>query len=246
MSAPQAEYSIYENYVSELLAKNSFDGFKRHPKYTYMLEHVTYNQGIQYLDLIQKTDITVEEIQEFCSKNDSVGNPSKYDFGVVNCSPSSIRYIYQAFLIVSYFKTFNQSVNIVELGGGYGGLFLAVEFFSKKYNLTIDSYTIIDLPVIVRFQEKYVNNFSTTITPKFLESYSYGSDFEKDGAFLISNYCFSEIERRHQEQYIKSLFPKISHGFITWNHIPLYDFGFKYTAEVETPQTGSDNKYIRF
>ena len=70
--------------------------------------------------------------------------------------------------------------------------------------------------------------------------------------FLISNYSFSEIESEHQKGYIKYLFPKVSHGFIIWNHIALYDFGFKVTIEDEYPLTSNNpnpllnNKYVYF
>ena len=46
--------------------------------------------------------------------------------------------------------------------------------------------------------------------------------------------------------YIKTLFPKVQHGFMAWNMIPIYDFGFKYTIEDEYPKTGDFNKYVYF
>ena len=64
--------------------------------------------------------------------------------------------------------------------------------------------------------------------------------------FLISNYCFSEIPGNLQKEYIAKLFPKVSHGFMAWNHIPVYNFGFDIKEEVEFPKTGSYNKYIYF
>jgi putative sugar O-methyltransferase len=238
-------YSQYEQCVSGYLRMNTLDNFKRNPAYTYMLEHVDLKQGKEYLELIQKTDITQEEILDYSSKNDSVGNPVKQTFGNFSCSPSSLRYIYQAYLIIKHFKTFNQSINIVEVGGGYGGLFLAIEFFARKYNLEIESYTIIDLPVIVKFQELYLSKFSPRTPIEFIDSTTFGKSLTKK-YFMISNYCFSEIPREIQEQYIRVLIPKVEHGFITWNNIPVYNFGFEYTEEIEYPLTGPVNKYVRF
>lgn len=240
-----ALYSRYEYCVLNYLKNNSLNNFKRNPDYTYMLEHVDFNQGQEYLNLILKTDITQQEILDYCEKNDSIGNPLKEVFGDFLCSPSSLRYIYQAYLIISHFKKFNQPVNIVEVGGGYGGLFLAIDFFSKKYQLEIESYTIIDLPIIIKFQEMYVSKFSVKTPIEFVDSTTYGKNLSKK-YFIISNYCFSEISQENQEEYIRFLFPKIEHGFITWNNIPLYNFGFDYTEEIEYPLTGALNKYVRF
>jgi hypothetical protein len=38
----------------------------------------------------------------------------------------------------------------------------------------------------------------------------------------------------------------LKHGFITWNNIPVYDFGFPADVEDEVPKTGKVNKYVRF
>jgi hypothetical protein len=69
---------------------------------------------------------------------------------------------------------------------------------------------------------------------------------DKPNLFLVSCYSFSEIPREYQTKYIENLFPKIKHGFITWNNIPVYNFGFVVDVEEEVPKTGKVNKYVRF
>jgi len=65
--------------------------------------------------------------------------------------------------------------------------------------------------------------------------------------FLVSNYCFSEIGNKNQKMYIATLFPNVVHGFIVWNSIPVYNFGFNMEIEDENPNTGGlYNKYVRF
>jgi hypothetical protein len=41
--------------------------------------------------------------------------------------------------------------------------------------------------------------------------------------------------------------PYVSHGFLTWNFIQLYKFidDKDITAEIEVPQTGGNNLYVR-
>lgn len=239
-------YQSYEQFLTSCLTNKLLLDFKRDIRYNQILEHTSIDQGLQYLNLIHKTSIRQDEIKGFCTLNDSFGNPVKHNFGIVTCSPSSLRYIYHAHLILSHFKTFNIPINIVEIGGGYGGLYLAICFFAKKYDIIIQSYTIIDLPVVSKFQELYLSNFSLEIPVEFVDSTTYGSTLSKPDLFLISNYCFSEIAMEHQKKYIDKLFSKISHGFLAWNTISVYDFGFKYTEEPENPRTGIYNKYVRF
>jgi hypothetical protein len=239
-------YQRYEQFLTSCLANKSLVNFKQNRSYNEILEHTSIDQGLQYLSLIRGTSIRQDEIKEFCLLNDSIGNPAKHNFETVMCSPSSLRYIYHAELILSHFKTFGVPINIVEIGGGYGGLYLAICFFAKKYGIDIQSYTIIDLSVVTKFQQLYLSNFSLKVPVDFINSSTYGESLSKPNLFLISNYCFSEIAMEHQKKYIDKLFSKISHGFFAWNHIPLYDFGFKYIVEDEIPKTGTFNKYVRF
>jgi hypothetical protein len=95
-------------------------------------------------------------------------------------------------------------------------------------------------------QQKYLEKFQLD-TPIFFHKASlFGEDFSGQDYFLISNYCFSEIAHEYQVRYLETLFPKCPHGFLTWNHIDIYDIGKKMTVEDEYPLTGSKNKYVRF
>ena len=42
-------YTKYATYVREILASGDLETFKSNPNYTYMLEHVSPEFGIQYL-----------------------------------------------------------------------------------------------------------------------------------------------------------------------------------------------------
>ena len=130
-------------------------------------------------------------------------------------------------------------LKLVELGGGYGGLCLCLNLFAE----TKLNYTIIDLKYVGELQKKYLEMNNTSVN--CLEPY--GESLEGNDYFLISNYCFAEIDLSHQIQYIKLLFPKVSYGFITWNEfLDPYDFGFDCNIIDEYPQTGAKNKYIYF
>jgi hypothetical protein len=135
----------------------------------------------------------------------------------------------------------------VEVGGGYGCLCLAIHHFSKNYKIKINSYTIVDLPAISTLQRMYLIKVNPNLQVDFVGANTFGSEVEKNDMFLVSNYCFSEISDEFQKKYIEVLFPKVAHGFMAWNIIPTYDFGFTFREEKEFPNTGSVfNKYVYF
>ncbi len=222
-----------------------------------MLEHVSEELGRQYLDAILSfSSITEHEIMDYCAKNDVVGDPAKYNYSDyyenMYVSPTSLRYIFQAHLILTHIKSVGQlNVDVVELGGGYGGLCLALFHFAPKYDIHIKSYKICDLPDIIALQKLYLEKVDPALSVEFVDATTHGEYIDCEGMFLVSNYCFSEISKENQESYRQKLFPKIVHGFIAWNMIPVYDFGFTTRVEHEFPNTGSGpkdtlNKYVYF
>lgn len=241
-------YVRYSNYVDSILSLPNLPNFKSNDDYEYMLEHTSPQQGYDYFELIRsKTNLSEEAIRQFCETNDRIGGGKKYNYGLFTTSPSNFRYIFHAHLILAHMVMSNiTNVNIVEVGGGYGGLCLAISAMCNNYGIRIKSYSIIDLPAPNDLQKRYLAHHRLNFPTNFYSAFNYGSEVQDDNNFLISSYCFSEISSEHQSNYIKTLFPKIQHGFMAWNNIPLYNFGFTYKEEVEYPLTGSVNKYVYF
>jgi len=243
-------YNTYTQYVDKILGSGDLTNFKNNSNYTYMLEHVSQEYGNQYLKLIkEKFTIPDSDIIQFAIMNDVIGDPKKYNYLGVNMSPTSLRYFFQAMLILKYFESTGVSnLRIVELGGGYGGLCLAINFCSKYFtSFKINEYNIIDLESPTKLQKKYLSCHKLSFNINTYVSDNFGAELmSNDDLFLISNYCFSEIDKRLQDKYISILFPKIKHGFITWNMIPIYNFGKTVSIEEEYPKTGEYNYYIKF
>ena len=165
-----ADYTTYANYVSSICDSGNISGFRVHPSYTYMLEHVSEEVGAQYLDAILSfSSITEKEIIEFCAKNDVVGDPAKYVYDNMCVSPTSLRYIFQAHLVLTHMKATSQlNIDAVELGGGYGGLCLALFHFAPKYDIHIKSYKICDLPDIITLQKLYLGTVDPALPVEFV------------------------------------------------------------------------------
>jgi len=71
----------------------------------------------------------------------------------------------------------------------------------------------------------------------------------KNDSFLISNYAFSEIDMELQKKYKDNVLnPFVSHGFLAWNFIDVYNFidNKDIKKEVEYPLTNHNNYYVRF
>lgn len=248
MPGQGVDYTNYLRMIENVCKYEDLTYFKSHPDYTYVLEHTGHGDGLEYLKHIKSmSQISEDEMKAFCNLNDSIGNPKKNDFGFIHTSPSNLRYIFHSHLILSHMASLNLPLhNIIEIGGGYGGLSLALHFFSKKYNVKMNSYKILDLKEPSDLQNLYLSKVNHKVNVDFIDGATFGKKIKVKNAFLISNYCFSELSSELREQYVKELFPKIAHGFMCWNMIPLYNFGFNVREEVEYPLTGKFNKYVYF
>jgi hypothetical protein len=241
-------YREYSNFVEKVITAGDLSHFKSHPSYTYMLEHVSAEQGRQYLETIRRQfNISDEDISSFCRKNDGLGSPKMSKYGDLIASPTSLRYILHALLILQECKACGQKApSIVEVGAGYGGLALAIDHFSPRFEINVASYTMVDLKNPNALQAAYISRHTLRFPVAFVNSEKYGEEITGTDNFLVSAYCFSEIHADHQKNYLNTLFPKCSHGFIVWNHIPIYDFGKTIRSEIEYPLTGDLNHYVYF
>jgi hypothetical protein len=219
-------YEEYLNYINIINSDNiKTINFKSNKSYNDILEHVSYELGLKYLTLIESDfkEIDQKNIEEFLKINDYYGEPIKYTYNfkntILSCSPTSLRYIYHSLLILVHYKNSNCK-NIVELGCGYGGLCLAINYFSKILNISINNYNIIDLKNVCNLINYYLDVNKKHINTK-LSIYSsefYGSEICDTDLFFISNYCYTEIDLYLNTSYSNTLLPKTKNGFIVWQN----------------------------
>lgn len=242
----------YESYRLACFEISSLDvlfqRFKQISEYNHILEHVTPEQGLDYLKEILKLPVAFEEILAYCKRNDSVGRPHLCQYSAdFICSPTSLRYVFHANLLLRHMQQLGlKSVKIVEVGGGYGGLLLAVNAFAPNYGIQIEKYTILDLHEVTFLQKKYLSFFPVSFPYAIQNAELCGKDIEETDLFFISNYCLSELPIPIFESYVKELLPKCSHGFVAWNMRPYVHFGKEARVEPEVPFMCENNRMVYF
>jgi hypothetical protein len=250
---------MYEKYLKtiennlNLLPETMY--FKNDFEYRGVLEHVSYEYGLDYLNMIKEDYYNIYKNNkdlfiELCIKNDIYGKPIKYDYiDFIECSPTNLRYIYHALVNLDYMKSKDlNNVNIIELGGGYGGLCFFMKNLSKLFNININSYTIFDLPLVIKLQNKYLQLLNINDVNLFTLDDNDTSKLFKN-SYCISNYGFSEFNRDIQNRYINEVINKyVSNGLFVYN---CYDTYIKFTINDvlimdEKPNFPNNNKFIYF
>ena len=259
-------YKKYTDYIHTFIDSDIEEWyFKSNPNYVYMLEHVSGQQGSDYSNEIQTRfnlfyNQNKNYLIELCNINDLYGKTNKITYtNFTTCSPTNLRYILHSLLILSYINECKlnnidnmDNIDIIEIGGGYGGLCFYVNKLAKLFNITINTYTIFDLQEPLLLQKKYLEklnvNTMTTINYYDVNNINHIQNL-KLNSFLISTYAFSEIPLELQKEYTnKVLNVYVSHGFIAWNNIDVYNFieNKNITSEREFPLTGNKNYYVKF
>lgn len=218
---------MYNNYCNFLKTINNSDliNFKNNKQYCGILEHVTYELGLKYLKLIEAEFKSIDHniVVNFIKINDTYGNPVTFKYVLnhqyINCSPTTLRYIYHSLIILDYYKTTNCE-NIVEVGCGYGGLCLAINYFAMVLNIKIINYNIIDLPepcnLIKSYLDLHKEHVHSNINIHLSETY--GENVNHSKLFFISNYCYTEIDLHHNLNYSNNILQKSINGFIIWQN----------------------------
>jgi hypothetical protein len=206
---------IYARYID--LCRHAVDDeevfkdFKSRTACTYMLEHVTYEQGLEYLAEIKRLQPKLLNHIECFATNDSLGTPKVYFYEDLNMevSPTTLRYVKVLADLMTHFGSL-EGLDIVEIGVGYGGQCKIInDYFQVK------SYTLIDLPDVLRLAKKYL--LCHGIENITLREHT---DYSKTLYNLcISNYAFTEIDRQHQDLYAKNVISMSDKGYITCNFL---------------------------
>jgi len=217
-----------------------FAQFRKAAAYYPILEHVSYEQGKEYLRVIkEQTPELLDRIELFRS-NDTVGNPVVYFYeGVGVISPTTLRYIKVASDLLLLFGPSLEGSSIIEIGAGYGGQckILSDLFHFKKY-------TIIDLPGPLALTKKYLETqkVQNVIYKAFDESIA-GQKYD----LVISNFAYTECTQEMREKYDEEILAHSKRGYLTCSdegflkaHFfhQLRKINIPYAVTTENPITG--------
>lgn len=217
-----AENQVLEDYASSCLQAcddEHFPNFKKIEAYRPILEggpKLLFDTYWTHIQEHNNVNLFLDNLEKF-RINDSVGNPDTYsDNRIGEFSPSTLKYSFNAIDILEFIKDhgdLNKIKNIVEIGGGYGGLCLILSGFVEW-----DTYTLIDLPESCKLVEKYVSQFPNlegkvkTLSCNKVTKKSFN---KIDLAIAINS--LSECDRDTQLDYFSKVISKSAFSYIVRN-----------------------------
>jgi putative sugar O-methyltransferase len=212
MKTSISDYKEYKEVCSEASINDEvFFNFRRHPHYTPILEHTSYDLGKGYIEWLTKNEFDINQIEKI-KLNDLQGGAvlEQYDepFGLI--CPSTLRYTKVMHELELMFGPLADK-NIIEIGVGYGGQCKVINDIYKPA-----SYTLVDLPEVLALSERYLKD-SNYDNVKYYTQDQLPTDAKYD--LVISNYAFSECERSIQMNYVNGVMKKSESGYITFNTI---------------------------
>lgn len=210
MSQWNIDSNIKENYLSvckkTAIDNQFFKTFRSNHAYCQILEHVDQAKGQLYFDLIKQNQPELLNYFDKFADSETIGSPNTFQYDRWRFSPTTLRYIYVLSDLIKYFGFLND-LDIVEVGGGYGGQCKIIyDGFNPK------SYTIYDDCNVIALQERFTSQFG-------ISGVKFRSDCYETNKFdlFISNYCLDELESTTQTLYKDSVISNAKQFYITSN-----------------------------
>lgn len=238
-----ANQNTQENYnliVNDCLVNEaSFNTFKSNNNYNSIVGMSEVWQGEFWIeDIINNNPEVLMKIPKI-SLNDRYGSPINWSYknGIV-LSANTARYVNSALQIIRHFK-FKDSINVTELGVGYGGLCYIVNCL-----LDVKNYALIDMPNVQELAQKYLRNLNVTNTQK---------NKIEDNDLFISEFCLSEFDDKDIYDFYNTYVVNSKYVFLQMNlddkdrksnFIKTIEKDFDIEIRDEVPKTRWDNYVI--
>jgi len=204
-----SEVSFYSKTVDAINEDlRLFRKFRRIYNYREILEHMSFKQGMSYLNKIRFEYPNFDLKSFFPHPNDSIGSPRTFEYDGYKFSPTTMRYLSVALDIKSTFQDDNFKT-VVEIGAGYGGQSSILKDF-----LSIEKYVIYDLPNVQNLIATFLDSLEKMNGVEFANIQTAP---ETGFDFAISNYAFSELPRTIQKNYLKTVLAKSKSGYMIMN-----------------------------
>ncbi len=190
----------------------AFATFRHNREYCVVLEHVSPDEGSGYLKAAQAIDADfVAKHFRFFQENDNVGGATLVRYPIGSIAPSTLRYVYVLTNLQQWVGSLG-GLDIVEIGGGYGGLCRMAMAVCKPH-----SYTIFDLEAPLLLTRKYLSYYE--LSGVHLRQ---ANDFDGMGNVdvVISTWALSELEQGAQQDYYTNLIGGSRFGYMAYNADP--------------------------
>lgn len=259
----EVDYDTFGNVCLEAIEKEEvFDTFKQNWCFGYMLEQ--FHPGSEYFGHVFSNAL-VNRYKNYLNKlpwdnyklNDSIGGPKMEERRIFeefvklddyNFSHTTLRYIFTSLEILDHLKSkygaIPDKLDIVEIGGGYGGQCkILIDTLNKLSPETIYTYTIIDLPNPSKLQRKYLDRLKVE---NVICSTSDNYEKNKKYDLCISMYSIGEIPLEKQDEYVKEIVINSESLYMIWNVSPIHSLIEKEVKVYkEYPEFTSTNKVVR-
>lgn len=201
------EYKVFCQFAQH--NEDAFAHFRRHPAMVRIHQHVSYQEGEKYLEIIKSEYGELVAYFPLFHENETIGDPVIASFGEnLFFSPTTLRYIKTVGELRHLFGPLS-SMKILEIGPGYGGLcnlIAKVDSFSE--------FALVDLPECIGLAQKFLDRAKVANVRSI-----YPSDLvEEKWDLVISNYAFSECDWRVQDFYFEKILKNAKRGYLTCNY----------------------------
>lgn len=197
--------------------------FKGHPACRQFIETVTQEQGDAYFRLLsQRPDWATLEplVRRTVDENDALGQPILLPslLGLV-CAPTNLRYAWQACTLADHIRALElEAADVLELGGGYGGLAL---YLYRLFPEILWSHSIVDLPEAGDIQYVFCRQFAVPVQvvdgPDAIALRQAVNGTKRARRVFVSCYGFGEFPPAWRLWYADRLARHCPHGFVLWN-----------------------------
>lgn len=224
--------------------EDAFNTFKSKGEYSHIVATaMPQSFALNYYNLMKDQFPNILIMHEKFATNDMYGDSLIHTFDDVKLSFDTLRYMYTACKLVSKFGDLSE-LNIVEIGGGYGGQCKIISDLCKR----VKSYTLIDLAKPLKLQSTYLQKFQLR-NINFMDAFNY-----EPGKYdlVISQYAFSECGIDVQIEYYNKILKNCTHGYIVNNDLSIFhspelfpevrDLNFKVEEDDEWTKVGGREK----
>lgn len=219
--------SLYARYIYAVRDANEVErpeewNFKSDVRYGEVLEHTPVEFAVEMLKWSIKAmpGLDLELVRSLCDINDSFGKPKQAWIDPLGkYAPSNMRYLCHAIKVWQHIDTLGLSeVEIIEIGGGYGGLALWIDGLRGYFPATLLNYTVIDFPEVATLIDRMFRSLGLpwefrAFGPEWVPAVS----VLPAERFCVSNYAFSEFDQKTRDWYAERVLEHCQHGLMVWN-----------------------------